>query len=288
MLDRIKASSRLAYELLRQAARSYGLDRANRMAAAVAYRTIFALAPLLIISVAVFGLVVGDSEEAQQGILEAIERVAGSQVAVAVEDLTLSAVESSDVTAVVGFVLFAWTASSLFMEVQNNLNDIFDVPYEQTAGLMGFALKRGLGLVWATGLGLVMVAIWLLNAGWDWFESLFPPGMGWLHWALGWGSILISLAILPLIFALAFRTMTRATVRWRAILLGSLFTSVVFLATASATGAYFSWDADTSASQIAGAFFVFLLLAYVLSTVFLYGAEVTRVYNDHLERSPRS
>lgn len=288
MLDRIKASSKLAYELLRQAARSYGLDRANRMAAAVAYRTIFALAPLLIISVAVFGLVVGDSEEAQQGILEAIERVAGSQVAVAVQDLTLSAVESSDVTAVVGFVLFAWTASSLFMEVQNNLNDIFDVPYEQTAGLMGFALKRGLGLVWATGLGLVMVAIWLLNVGWDWFESLFPPGMAWLHWALGWGSILISLTILPLIFALAFRTMTRARVRWRAILLGSLFTSVVFLATASATGAYFSWDADTSASQIAGAFFVFLLLAYVLSTVFLYGAEVTRAYNDNLERSPRS
>ncbi|MEX0863446.1 MAG: YihY/virulence factor BrkB family protein [Acidimicrobiia bacterium] len=288
MLDRIKAPSKLIYELLRQAARSYGLDRASRMAAAVAYRTIFALAPLLIISVAVFGLVVGDSEEAQQRLLEAIERVAGSQVAVAVQDLTLSAVESSDVTAVVGFVLFAWTASSLFIEIQNNLNDIFDVPYEQTAGLMGFALKRGLGLVWATGLGLVMVAVWLLNVGWVWFESLFPPGMGWLHWALGWGSILISLTILPLIFALAFRTMTRARVKWRAILLGSLFTSVVFLATASATGAYFSWDADTSAPQIAGAFFVFLLLAYVLSTVFLYGAEVTRVYNDHLEHSPRS
>lgn len=288
MPDRIKASSKLTLELLRQAARSYGLDRANRMAAAVAYRTIFALAPLLIISVAVFGLVVGDSEQAQQGLLEAIERVAGSQVAVAVQDLTLSAVESSDVTAVVGFVLFAWTASSLFMEIQNNLNDIFDVPHEQTAGLMGFAIKRGLGLVWATALGLVMVAIWLLNAGWAWFESLFPPGMGWLHWALGWGSILISATVLPLVFALIFRTMIRARVRWRAILLGSIFTSVVFLATASASGAYFSWDADTSAPQIAGAFFVFLLLANVLSIVFLYGVEVTRVYNDHLERPPRS
>jgi uncharacterized BrkB/YihY/UPF0761 family membrane protein len=88
--------------------------------------------------------------------------------------------------------------------------------------------------------------------------------------------------VLPALFALAVRTLTRATIRWRAILSGGLFTTVAFLLTSYGAGLYFAFDAETPAPQIAGAFFVVLLLAYLLSAVFLFGAVITRLHNDHL------
>lgn len=282
MWDRIVARTPQPIRLLGKAARSYGQDRAGRMAAAVAYRAIFALAPLLILSVAVFGLVAGGSEAARQDLFDLIERVAGPRVAEAVDLLAVSAVESGDAGLVVGLLLFAWTGSSLFIEVQDDLNDIFRVPFEETAGLAGALRKRLLGVVWASCLGLTLVPIWLVNLGGDWFETLLPPELEVAHTLLGWGSRLLSLAVLPALFALAVRTLTRATIRWRAILSGGLFTTVAFLLTSYGAGLYFAFDAETPAPQIAGAFFVVLLLAYLLSAVFLFGAVITRLHNDHL------
>jgi membrane protein len=78
--------------------------------------------------------------------------------------------------------------------------------------------------------------------------------------------------------------MSAVKVRWRAIWWGSFFTSLSFLAAAYGAGLYFSWDSDTSASQVAASIFVILLLAFVLASVFIFGAEVTKVYNDYLVR----
>ena len=77
MWNRIRVSNRIGGEMLLKAGRQFGLDNASRMAAAIAYRTVFALTPLLIIAVAVLGAVVGGSEEAQSQILETIDGVAG-------------------------------------------------------------------------------------------------------------------------------------------------------------------------------------------------------------------
>jgi membrane protein len=280
MWDRIKTAGGVTYRVLKDAARSYGTERVGRMAAAVAYRTIFAVAPLLLLAVGVFGLVVGDSAEARVRIFEAIESLVGGQVAGAVEDLVVSAIESSDVTAILGFVLFAWAASTLFLEVQNNLNDIFGVPYHETAGFVGLVRRRAIGMAWSLSFGLILVAVWVINGAWGWIASLLPDRLDWVLELL---TRLASLAVLPMVFVLAFKTLSRAPVRRRAVWLGGVFTSVVFLITAIGAGIYFAWDDQTSASQIAGSFFVLLLLAYFLSSVTLFGAQVTRAYNEHLE-----
>ncbi|MCI0678591.1 MAG: YihY/virulence factor BrkB family protein [Actinobacteria bacterium] len=275
MWPRLRRS--MPYQVLETAVRSYGADRVNRMAAAVAYRTMFALAPLLIVAVAVFGIVMGNSEEAREGLLATVEGVAGVEVANAVETLIRSALVSGDVTALVGFILFVWSASSLFTEVQTNLNDIFRVPHAKLAGISGFLKTRALSLLWAISLGLLLIVVWLVNAAWEWLASLLPEGLQ----TVGIGARLVSLGLLPLVFALIFRTLIRASVRWRAILVGSGLTALMFGVTAIGAGLYFSTGA--SAPQIAGAFFVVLLLAYLLSSVFLFGAQVTRVYNDRLD-----
>jgi membrane protein len=287
MWNKVKSGASFSYDILTAAAYEYGVDRVSRMSAAVAYRTIFALAPLFIVAVGVFGAIVGDDDQAKQQILEAIERFAGEEVSDALitflGTFLTTAVEFGDAAAVVGVVLLLWTISSLFFEVQNDLNDIFHVPYEKTAGVWGFVKKRGIGFMWGLGLGLALLAVWLLNVTWQFFEGLFPEDLVAVHGVIGWIAPVVSLLMLPLLFGLLIQTLTMTTVRWRATWFGAIFISLGFLLAAYGTGLYFAWEEGTSALTVAGSFFVVLLMAYVLSTVFLYGAVVVKVYHDYLE-----
>lgn len=283
MIEKAKQRGVFTYELLLASGREYSVVRTNRMAAALAYRTFFSLAPLLFVAVSIFGQILGSDEEAQREILAAIERIAGEEVAAAINVFIGSTFEGTGTAAIVGAVLVLWTASSLFLEMQHNLNDIFGVPYEHTAGAVAFVKKRGIGFMWALGLGLALIAVWLLNLIWRFLEGLFPEDLENVHTVIGYLTPLVSVVVLPLLFGLLFQTMTAVRVRWRAIWLGAVFTAVVFLLAAYGTGLYFNWNEETSAYTVAGSIFVVLLMAFVLAGVFLFGAQVTKVYSDYLE-----
>jgi membrane protein len=279
--NKAKGRLGLTYRMLEAAGKEYGEDRVGRMSAAVAYRAIFALAPLLLVAVSIFGIFIS-TETAQTEILDAVSRFAGSQVETAISQLLDSVEQSKSLTGIVGFVLLLWTASSLFSELQNDLNDIFHVPYEATIGVGGFIRKRGIGFIAALGLGFLLIAVWLLNLLWNLLEGLFPESWSAVHTVIGVLTPLVSLVVLPLVIALAFQVLSRVKVRWRAVWWGSFSTAVAFLIAAYGTGLYFNY-AGTSAAGLAGSLFVILLLAYVLSAVFLFGAEITKVHNDYLE-----
>lgn len=290
MWEKTKSVATNAFLILKAAGKEYGEDRVGRMSAAVAYRAIFALTPLFLIAVFVFGLFLGGNADASAEILSAVESFAGEPVRDAMETVLTRVAESSDTAGIVGFALLLWTGSSLFMELQNDLNDIFHVPYEHTTGLVAFVKKRGLGFLFALGLGLVLVSVVLLNSIWQFLGGLFPASFEPVHELVTLLTPLISIVVLPFVMALTFQVLSRAKVRWKAIWWGSFFTSVAFLAAAYAASLYFRVSGP-SAAGFAGSIFVILLLAFVLSTVYLYGAEVTKIYNDYLEtgviRRPR-
>jgi len=292
----VKLNTRVVfvYRVLREAARRYGEDRVGRMAAAVAYRTMFSLAPLILIAVAVFGLAIGDSALAREEVLSRIGELAGDEVAAAVTTFVGTAVTESGVAAIVGFLLLLWTASSLFLEVQNDLNDIFDVPDERTAGVVSFLRRRGLGFLWTLALGVILILVWALQLVWGLFENWFDrEGLRSLHDLITLLAPFVSLLILPVVFALIFQSLTHVEVRRRSIYVGAIFTSVVFLLAAYGIRLYFSWGSGGSPSQVAGTLFVILLAASTLSTVFLFGAEVTKTFDYYqatgsLEELPAS
>jgi membrane protein len=285
LIERLPRWAKPSAEILAGAAHEYGLDRAGRMAAAIAYRTVFALAPMLIIAVSVAGLFLGSSQEAQIELLEGIESIAGPDVAEAMATFLAGAVSSANTAAILGFVLLLWSASSLFIELQHDLNDIFDVPYERIAGLIGLVRKRGIGFLWVVSLGVIMIALLVVNAVWGFLDSLLPSEMENLDSVFQVLAPVVSLALLPFVFGLIFQTLTMVTVRWRAVWAGGLFTAVVFIVAAYGIGLWFQIFGVTTALGFAGSFVVILFLAYMLSSVFLFGAEVTRVYADRLSTS---
>lgn len=285
MWNKISDRLRLTYQVFLAAGKEFGADRGSRMAASVAYRVMFALAPMLLLAVSIFGVVLGSNEAARLQILERVDDLAGSVVADALDTFLVSVEVSGNTAAIVGVVLLFWTSSSLFIEIQANLNDIFDTPQDRVSGAMGFIRKRTLGFLWVFAVGLALIAVWMLNAVWRFVgDAVLPSGAERLQFLLGLLTPLVSVLVMPVIFGLFFQSMIARKVRWRAIWMGALFTSFAFLAAAYGTGVYFSWDSETSASQVAASLFVILLLAFVLASVFIYGAEVTRVYDDHLTR----
>jgi membrane protein len=282
-IARLPPWARYRAEILAEAAQEYGANRASRMAAAISYRTVFALAPLLMIAVAVLGSFLGSRTEAQQQIVESIESVAGPQIAEVVDGILTSALGSSGTAYLIGGILLLWTASSLFLELQRDLNDIFEVPHEEVSGIVGMVRLRGIGFLWVLGLGFLLVATWLVNAVWGFVSGLLPGNLEALDDLVTVITPLASLILLPLVFALIFKTMTARRIPWRAAWVGGAFTAVVFLLAAYGVGLYFEIAGPTTALGFAGSFVIILFLAYFLSMVFLYGAEVTKAYTDRLE-----
>ncbi len=283
MLKKVRTVATNAFEILKAAGKEYGEDRVSRMSAAVAYRAIFALTPLFLIAVFVFGLFLGGNADAEAEILSAVARFAGESVREAMETVLDRVADSGDSAGVIGFALLVWTGSSLFMELQNDLNDIFHVPYEHTTGPVAFVKKRGLGFLFALGLGLVLVGVVLLNTVWQFLGDLFPASFDPVHELITVLAPLVSIVVLPFVMALTFQVLARVKVRWKAVWWGSFFTSVAFLAAAYGASLYFRVSGP-SAAGVAGSIFVILLLAFILSAVYLYGAEVTKIYNDYLEK----
>lgn len=285
MLEKAKDLATTTYAIFKYAGKQYGVDRVNRMSAAVAYRALFAAAPLLLIALSVLGPVIG-GEAARAEILDVIDRFGGEAVVDAVERLLDSLAQTSVVTGVVGFVLLLWTSSSLFLELQNDLNDIFGVPYEQTTGIVNLVRKRGLGFLWALALGLILIVVLLLNNVWQFLGNLFPDSFEGAHEVITFLTPLVSAVVLPFVFVLFFQSLTQVKVSWRSLWWGSFFTSAAFLVTSYGASIYFRLSTDTAAG-FAGALFVVLLLFYIFSAVFLFGAEVTKTYDLYLSRGRR-
>ncbi|MGH8944517.1 MAG: YihY/virulence factor BrkB family protein [Acidimicrobiia bacterium] len=284
MWEKMKDALRLAYEIMRAAIDRFGRDRADRMAAAVAYRTMFALAPLLLVGIWVLGLVLGGNEPARQRILDEVARVGGTEMRQAFDDFLANAIVSGDTAALLGFALLTWTGSSLFLELQRDLNDIFGVPLEERSGFTAMLLKRGLGFLWVIVFGVALIAFWGLNAVWQFIGDLVPEMLDELGAIFALLAPLVSLIIVPLVLALAYQTLSHLQVRWRAIWWGSFVTSAILIGAAYLVGLYFRMTTEPNAVNVAGSIFVILLLAFVLSAVFFFGAELIEVIEDYLEK----
>lgn len=269
---------RTAFDVFMHSSKEYGRDLASRMAAAISYRTVFALAPMLVVAVSIAGFVLGGNAEAQDAIVETIADLAGLEVAETVEGLLESALEAANTAAVVGFILLLWSSSTLFLELQRALNDIFDIPIPDEKTLSVLVIQRSVGVLWTVGIGILLVGVFALNAA---IQIAGDAISSWLNTNLSFISIfsaLLSIGLMALIFALIFQTLTLRKIPWRAAWVGGGFTAVGFTIAGFATGIYFSQFGEPTALGISGSIVVLIFLAYLLSSVFLFGAEVSRSY----------
>jgi membrane protein len=266
------------WTVLKEAAVAWNDDRAPRLGAALAYYSVFSLAPLLLIAIGLAGLVFG--EQAARGeILGQIRNTVGDTAAAAIEEIIKNAGRAGASATAVGLVVLLFGASGVFIEMQAALNTIWKVKPRPglrlgdvvRARLLSFALVLATGLLLLVSLvvsaALVVVGEFMRPAA----ERV--PGGPWLWLAV---NTALAFALVTLLFALIYKILPDAEIGWRDVWLGAALAAALFTAGKYAIGLYLSHSGLTSAFGAAGSVIVVLTWVYYSAQILLFGAEVTR------------
>ena len=268
-------------KVLKSAANDYGKNTGGRMAAALSFRTVFAITPLLVIAVSIAGFVVGGNREARTAIVNAVTDVVGNEMSAFVGDLLDSALTSADTAAIVGVVVLLWSSSTLFLELQRSLNQIFEVPIPFERRILVVALQRLLGVLWTVGIGVSLTALFAVNAATQIAGSAISR---WLNIPIAFVGVLgfvVAFMFMALMFGLVFQTLTLSKIPWKPVWVGAFLTATLFSIAGYLTGFYFAeFSKQPTALGFSGSIVILLFLAYLLSSVFLFGAAVTQSYRS--------
>jgi len=268
------------WSLVKQVASSWLDDYVPSMGAALAYYTMFSLAPLLLIVVSVAGIAFG--EEAARGEIQAqLSKLMGDAGAGAVQDLLVSVHRPAEGSALtlLGVLLLLVGATTVFGELQDALDRIWRVPADaRSKGWFALVRTRVLSFGMILAIGFLLMVSLVVSAMLASVERLWNPMFGdWVGMATATSAV-ISFLMVAAMFALIYRVMPRASVHWKDVWIGAMVTAALFVAGKYAIGLYIGRSGVTSGFGAAGSLVVVLIWVYYSAQIFLLGAEFTWVY----------
>ena len=268
------------WRVVKTAGNAWVDDYAASMGAALSYYTVFSLAPMLLIVIAIAGLVFG-TEAAQGQIFGELRGLFGDDAAKAIEDLLVSVNKTGEgvVATSVGVLVLLIGATSVFGELQDALDRIWRAPARPPSlGLWGLLRARLLSFGMIFGLAfLLMVSLVfgaVVTALGTWWGSVFGA---WDTVAQA-VNLVVGFALSTAVFAMIYKLMPRVRVDWRDVWLGSVVTALLFTAGKLLIGLYIGKSGVASAFGAAGSLVVVLVWVYYSAQVFLLGAEFTWAY----------
>jgi membrane protein len=266
------------YYVLKGAISAFSKDKVPRLGAALAYYTVFSMAPLLLIAVAIAGMVFGH-DAAMGYVANALDDFVGRKNAMAMQDMIQHARTPATgwFSTISGIVMLLVGASGVFIQLKDALNTIWGIEPAQL-GIWGTIRQTLLSVTAVLGTGfLLMVSLIIsavLTAINHYFGSILPGGEAiWNLVTQG-----VSLAVFAGLFALMFKYLPDAKVSWRDVAFGAIFTAVLFTAGKYALGLYIAKAGVATPFGAAGSLAVMLIWVYYSAQILFFGAELTKVW----------
>lgn len=263
---------------------------ASSLGAALAFYTMFSIAPILVIAMAIAGAVLG-SNVAELRVLQEMRALLGDAGATAVQSLLASAQQSErkGFAAAVGIITLLIGATSVFGELQSTLDFIWKSPSRQDSVAWWRILRsRVLSVGLILGVGFLLMVSLLASA------ALAALGAWLRSYVVQWAVILpalditLSLGLTTLLFAMIYKYVPRETIAWGDVWIGGFVTAGLFTVGKLLIGLYLGRSSLSSAYGAAGSIMVLLLWIYYSAQIFLLGAEFTHVFTyAHGSRSGR-
>ncbi|RZJ07793.1 MAG: YihY/virulence factor BrkB family protein [Rubrivivax sp.] len=254
-------------------------DRGPRMGAALAYYTLFSLAPLLLIVVSVAGLVWG-GDAVRGELVDQLNGLLGPSAAATVEQMlkTVSWPVGGWLNTLVGLGLMLVGATTMLAELQDALDTIWRVPARPVQGWLNWLRARMLSFGLILGLSFLLLVSLLLDAVMSAAQTWWQPWFGnWLGVAAVVNAV-FSQSLVVAVFALIFKWMPRARIAWRDVLLGALVTAGLFALGRFAIGTYLQRSGVASGFGAAASVVALLAWVYFSAQILLIGAEFTWAY----------
>lgn len=269
------------YALLKSTLRAWNDDKATRLSAAIAYYTIFSLAPLLIIAIALAGSLLG-ADAARGYIYNELRQLMGGPGALAVQAMVNSASKDphGGLAAALGFGLLIFGASGVFYHLQDALNTVWNVKAKPSRGYLTMIRERFFSVAMVLGTAFLLLVSLLINAL---LAAVLESLKNW--WApLGvlvpFGQIAFNFVIATLVFALIFKILPDVHLKWRDVWIGALVTAALFALGQLGLGYYLGRSAFASAYGAAGSLAIVMLWVFYSTQILLFGAEFTRAYTQ--------
>jgi membrane protein len=272
------------FNIFKETLRQWLDDKAPQLGAALAYYTVFSLAPLILVLLAILGLVFRyDPAGAWQKVTEQLSYFLDRSAIDVIQSIAQKASQTNKSiwATIIGVALALFGASGVFGQLQDSLNTIWGVKAKPGAGIWGFVRNRFLSFAMVGGicfLLLVSMTIESLLEGFSHYVQTLLPGGIVIAVAV---YLLFDFAIVVLVLAVIFKILPDAKIRWRDVWIGAVITALLFALGKWALGLYLGSGSAASAYGAASSLITLLLWVYYSSQILLFGAEFTQVYADY-------
>jgi membrane protein len=278
--------------LIKETAIQWDEDQAARQAASLALYTLLSVAPLLIVSIKVAGVALGD-EAARGQVSQEVGKLVGPQAGAAIEAMVANAKEPGQgvLGSIIGLAILLFGASGVFGELQTSLNQIWEVKPRPGRGAIGFIKDRFFSFTMVMGVAFLLLVSMVVSAALatvtEHFRGFVPYPALW--WAI---NVIIGLAITTVLFALIYKVIPDAQINWHDVWIGAFATAVLFSIGRVLLSWYVGRSATVSPFGAAGSLVALVVWVYYSAQILFFGAEFTQVfatrYGSHIEPAPNA
>lgn len=276
--------------LLKETYRQWSEDKAPQWGATLAYYTVFSLALLLVIVIALAGLFFG--QQAVSGeVSPQIQGLVGQDAANAVQRMIQAANKPREgtIATAIGVVTLALGASSVFTQLKQVLNAVWNAPPHKGGGIFSFVGSQLLSFSMALVSGFLLLVSLVLSATISALAGLLDQVLPSLKLIVPTVNFILSFGIMIVLFALMFKVLPDIKIPWSDVWIGAIFTAVLFAIGKEIIGLYLGRASVTSSFGAAGSLAVILIWAYYSAQILFFGAEFARVYaGKYGSRIPRA
>ncbi|MBG9378597.1 YihY/virulence factor BrkB family protein [Panacibacter sp. DH6] len=279
----MRVSVKDIWKILKQTFKDFGDLKITRMSAALAYYTVFSIAPMLIVIITLCDIFLG--RDAIEGNLYAqIQSFVGQQAALQIQELIKNATVSNDITwaSLIGIIALIFAATGVFAEIQDSINLIWRLKAKPRKGWMKMLINRLLSFSMVVTLGFILLVSLVINALLsllvERLVNLFPGAEVYIVYGV---NILLQFITISFLFGIIFKVLPDAKIHWRTVRAGSFTTALLFMIGKFAIGLYLGKSNVSSSYGAAGSLVIILLWVYYSAIILYFGAAFTRVYAQY-------
>jgi membrane protein len=268
-----------AFSLLKDAFNDWMEDKALRLSAALAYYSVFSIAPLLVIAIGIAGLVLDDAAVRGQ-LSKTLSSYVGPIAAQGAEAMVKSAAQPGHGLAatLIGFGTLMIGAGGVFGQLKDALNSIWEVKSLSGSGIRGFIRERLLSFGMVLVIGFLLLASLLATTAVAGLSHFLEARFALPYFVWGFLNFAISLALSTTLFALIYKILPDAKIEWRSVWVGAGVTALLFELGKFGLSFYLGRESTASSFGAAGSVVLLLLWVYYASCILFFGAEFTQVY----------
>lgn len=277
---KIKQIAKDSLAVLKDTIKGFMEDKGLKLSASLAYYTLFSMAPLLLLIISLAGVFFG--KDAIEGtVFSELNGLVGNEAAAQVQKIIRNMELSGDtnLSLVIGAVTLIIGATTVFGEIQDSINMIWKVKAKPKKGWVKLIKDRLLSGSLIVGLGFLLIVSLVVNGALSVFNEMLKqwlPDVSVIFFTIL--SLLVNIVVLSLIFAVIYKVLPDAKIKWKDVRAGAIFTTLLFLLGRYAIGLYITSSGTASTYGAAGSLIVILLWVYYSAAILFISAEFTRAY----------